>query len=507
MERNVITPLRVLIVEDNEDHARLACEFLQASGPFVTEIAADLESLWRRLAAESYDVVTLDYNLPDGNGLKALEELAARRHDVAVVMVTGRGDERVATQAIQHGASDYIVKTGDYLSTLAAVVQKAARTHALVQANRRSLEQIRYQALLLNNVHDAVIVWDLDGRITFWNRAAEEVFGWPAATWLGQPAAHCYLTLFQPPADMPPLDGVAPYHSERCGRRRTGEEVWVSSSLSTLRDEQGSVIGYMDVARDITARKRLEAQVQAAQTQLAHAVRLAAIGELASGVAHQISNPLTTIIAETQLLLRALPPGPTAPDGLREALQAIERGGWRAQEAVQRLLDFSRPASATREPVSVNETIDHARALVGGLVEAVDARLEVDLAEGLPPVHGNARQLEDLWVNLLLLARDAVDAASGPARGRPTDGHRICAQSRLDPAGWVAVSVHDNGLPIPAEVLGTIFEPAFVGPVAGRGTGLELSICREIVRQHGGQISVDSVPGRGTTFSVLLPTR
>jgi PAS domain S-box-containing protein len=356
------------------------------------------------------------------------------------------------------------------------------------------LEQIRYQALLLNNVHDAVVVWDLDGRITFWNRAAEALFGWEAGTWLGQRAADCYLTIFTPPLELPELAAGEPVTVERRGRRRSGEEFWVDSSLTALEDAVGRVIGVMDISRDVTARKRLEEQVRAAQAQLTQAVRLSAIGELASGVAHQISNPLTTIIAETQLLRREVP----ADSPIRESLEAIERGGWRAQEAVQRLLDFSRPASTERELLSVNRTIAHAVALVGGLIETIGVRLEVDLPEGLPEVPANARQLEDLWVNLLLLARDGTDD------GQP---HTVSVRSSLDGAEQVQVVVADDGRPIPAAQLPTVFEPDFTGPPAGRGTGLELSICREIVRQHAGVIAADSAPGRGVSITVLLPTR
>lgn len=486
-------PLRVLIVEDNDDHARLACEFLHFSGEFVTEVAVDLQTLWRKLAAGRYDVVALDYNLPDGNGLKALQELQARSVDTAVVMVTGRGDERVAAQAIQSGALEYIVKTGDYLGMLAAVVQKAARTHALQVANRRSLEQIRYQALLLNNVHDAVVVWNLEGRISFWNRAAETLYGWEAAAWLDRPAAECYRALFDLPAPPEPA-GREPALTERRGRRQSGDEVWVDANVTALEDSAGRAIGVMEVARDITGRKRLEHQVQAAQTQLAQAARLAAIGELASGVAHQISNPLTTIIAETQLLLRETPP--QAP--VRESLEAIERGGWRAQQAVQRLLDFSRPATSTLEPVDVNATVDHAVGLVGDLIQTVGAQLEVRLAEALPAVHGNSRQLEDLWVNLLLLARDGTD--DGQA-------HVICVNSALTDAGRVEVVVADDGRPLTVADLDQVFEPDYTGSAIGRGTGLELSICREIVRQHGGSIRATGRDGHGVAFTVDFPTR
>jgi two-component system, cell cycle sensor histidine kinase and response regulator CckA len=492
-------PIHILIVDDNEDHALLATEFLHMSGPFTIRMAQDTQEMWQALADEVPDVVLLDYNLPGGNGLEALAQFAARGYRMPVVMVTGRGDERVAAQAIQRGAIDYLVKSGDYLRMLPALVEKAARTHQLFASAQRSLEQIRYQALLLDNVLDAVVVWDLDGRITFWNRSAERLFGWTAAERLNQPAAQCYWPAFAPPIEPLPAD-LKLVDVERRYEIQPGKEIWVSSNLTALQTPSGQPLGYMDVSRDITARKQLEAQIQAAQTQLAQAARLAAIGELASGVAHQISNPLTTVIAEAQILLRTLKPGQAA----RESAEAIERAGWRAQGAVQRLLDFSRPASTLQEALAINETIQHALTLVGGQIENAGVTLQLELAPNLPSIQGNARQIEDLWVNLLLMARD-VTADSQP--------HRILVQSRSacpsasgpSALAGVQVDVNDDGVPIPAEQLTSIFEPDFTGPTAGRGTGLELSICREIVRQHHGQIQAASVPGHGTTFTVILP--
>jgi signal transduction histidine kinase len=256
----------------------------------------------------------------------------------------------------------------------------------------------------------------------------------------------------------------------------------------------------MDVSRDITARKQLEAQIQAAQTQLAQAARLAAIGELASGVAHQISNPLTTVIAEAQILLRTLERDQTA----RESAEAIERAGWRAQGAVQRLLDFSRPASPMQEALVINETIQHALTLVGGQIENAGVTLQLELAPNLPGIQGNARQIEDLWVNLLLMARDAT-ADSQPHRITVRSGVARAMATAAGAVAGVRVDVNDDGALIPAEQLASIFEPDFTGPTAGRGTGLELSICREIVRQHRGQIQAASAPGQGTTFTVILP--
>ncbi|MGH2524986.1 MAG: response regulator, partial [Anaerolineales bacterium] len=266
--------LRVLIVDDNEDHARLAAEFLMASGSFAIEVAQDLQELWDYLAAQEFDVVLLDYNLPDGNGLEALAEFPERGHRVPVVMVTGRGDERVAAQAIQRGAIDYLVKAGDYLLTLPALVEKAARAYQLKLLAQHSLEQIRYQALLLDNVHDAVVVWDLEGRITFWNYAAERLFGWRADERIGQLAERCYLNWCNPPIALPGPDGTGVGDVERQGVNRAGQTLWLSSNATRLFDSSGQLRGYMDVSRDVTGRKKMEAQIQAAQAQLTQAARL-----------------------------------------------------------------------------------------------------------------------------------------------------------------------------------------------------------------------------------------
>jgi len=305
MVRPMPDPIRVLVVDDNPNHTELTAEYLAFSGPFEVTPAESLHALWERRAAGSYDVILLDYNLPDGNGLQALARFEAEGYDVPVIMVTGRGDESIAAQAIQRGAVDYVVKTGDYLGLLPALVHKAMRTSQIMRSNRQSLEQIRYQALLLNNVEDAVVVWDSAGVIRFWNQAAERLFGWQAETRLGQLAAEVYLSACQPAICLEALDAAEP-EVERQAPRAAGEIVWLSSRVTPLFDAANKPQGYMDISRDITQRKALEARILAAQAQLAQVARLTTVGALAAGVAHHISNPLTTVIAEAAKAARGL---------------------------------------------------------------------------------------------------------------------------------------------------------------------------------------------------------
>ena len=357
-----------------------------------------------------------------------------------------------------------------------------------------------YQALLLNNVRDAIVVWNMQGRITYWNPAASYLFGRKMNECLGQPVSEIYLPAFTPTVSLPREGETTGRYVERQFRHQNGQTIWVSSRISILYDARAGnrTIGYMDVSRNITPNKQMEAEIRGAQTHLTQAARLAMIGEMASGIAHQINNPLTTIIADAHLLLRSLPPESPA----HESAEAIQQAGWRLQEAVQRLLEFSRPATTTLEALSVNHTIQRALLLVGAHIEAAGISLESHLQEDLPAVRGNARQLEDLWVNLLLLARDAVSAVA-PHRNARANSIRVGTKARS--SGSVTIEIRDNGIPIPADQLASIFEPNFIGPTNGRGTGMELSICREIVRQHGGQITAESNPDHDTIFCVTLP--
>jgi two-component system cell cycle sensor histidine kinase/response regulator CckA len=633
MNKQPDSAIRILIVDDDIGQADMLREFLRISGFSAIEHVENIRDLWRRLKDHTYDIILLDYILPDGTGLDVLRQMPERDCQIPVVMVTGQGSERIAAQAIQNGATDYLIKTGDYLMTIPALIDKTLQAQRLKLSMQRSLEQIRYQALLLNNVRDAIVVWDIAGQINYWNPAASNLFGWNSEERLGMMVDEVYLPIFTPPIQLPDqteaTQAVEPadLHVMRKAITLAGKTIWVSSHVTALygpgadhrligymdvshditrsveaeqalresearyraivedyqtelicrfrpngiitfanevyclyfersRDEligmnflyfipetdrlriiqhlasfgsdrhvatlehqvvlrhsspaasqeirwlqrtdraifdpQGHIFEFQSMGRDINDRKKMEAQLQAAQAHLVRAARLTTIGEMASGFAHQIYNPLTTIIADTQLLLRDLPPASPTGDAqpVRESAEAIQQAGWRLQQVVQRLMEFSRPPSEVKTSVSVNSTIQNALSLVNSHIEEIGCRIETKLSEGLPELRGNSSQLENLWVYLLLLARDAcLDG----------QGNLIRAHSYTGPANTVFVEIHDNGTPIPADQLATIFEPNFVGPTNGRGTGMELSICREIVRQHNGQITADSRATDGKT--------
>jgi two-component system, cell cycle sensor histidine kinase and response regulator CckA len=482
----------VLVVDDDDEHAEWIAEFLRISGPFTSDRAKDVAELWTQLYNHSYDTILLDYKLPDGTGLDALVEMQNRGYLVPVIIVTGQGDERIAVKAMHLGAADYMIKGAESLLTLPAIIQKAIQAYQLKLSVQRSLEQIRYQALLLNNVRDAVVVWDTNGKITYWNPAAEMLYGWKSSERLNQPVASNYHNLFAPAVREPPREGTAGQEIERRYVTPEHQLIWVSSRVSILRDyESGRLLGYMDVTRDITSRKKVEHELRIAQMRIAQTARLAAVGELAAGVAHHINNPLTSIIGESHLLLQNLPEDHPA----HESAEIIKKAGWRVQQAVQQLLELSRPAVDTLVNLDVNQTIRDALNLIGDPIRMGGVNLEVLLGENLPDIYGNTRQLSDLWVNLLLLARDATSDGSA---------HTIRIRSIKHNTKTIQVEIFDDGTPIPAEVVPHLFEPDFHKPIKQRGTGIEFSICSEIVQQHHGQISAESDPQHGTILRVIL---
>jgi len=212
-------------------------------------------------------------------------------------------------------------------------------------------------------------------------------------------------------------------------------------------------------------------------------------------VAHQINNPLTTILVDTELLLADLPPD--HPD--REGLEAVQRAGKRALEVVRRLLTMARQQTGeeTPEPQDVNATIRNTLMLVESHIRQGRIALTIDLADDLPPVAAVSGQLEDVWLNLLLNARDAVADRPDPHIGIVT---------RYDPArDGVEVIIWDNGSGIPPELQEQVFEPFFTTKPLGEGTGLGLHICKQVIRKCSGSINVQSAYNEGARFTIFLP--
>lgn len=248
-------------------------------------------------------------------------------------------------------------------------------------------------------------------------------------------------------------------------------------------DRSGRAVQAILFEQDITDQREMEAVV----TQSG---KLAALGQLAAGVAHEINNPLTAIIANAQILQRDLPPG----DERLESVDLIAMAGARAAQVVRNLLDFARKEQTQRIMTNINDTLRSSLALVQHELLSRSLTLQFTSDDQLPLVLAAPDSLQGVWLNLLLNAIESIDKTPGV----------------VQVASWrsgdeVQVSIADNGRGIPPERLERIFEPFYTTKAPGRGTGLGLSVCNRIIEQHNGRISVNSQLGRGTEFVVILP--
>jgi two-component system NtrC family sensor kinase len=270
---------------------------------------------------------------------------------------------------------------------------------------------------------------------------------------------------------------------------RGGPRYYRLSKIPMRLDDQ-DVTHVITIGEDIT-------QARLVQQQIAQTEKLAAVGQLAAGVMHEINNPLATIGACVEALNTRLPDLPLAPQtAFSEYLEIIQSELTRCKSIVDGLLDFSRPKARAKYPVAINQVVEDALFLLRYHDRFKRIELKRTMAEGLPPVEANAEQLIQVFLDLMLNAIDAMDG-----RGTLTVGTRL-NPGRKDE---VVVEIADTGMGIPREDINKIFEPFFTTKAPGQGTGLGLSITYAIVEHHRGRIQVESQLGSGSTFRVVLP--
>jgi signal transduction histidine kinase len=281
--------------------------------------------------------------------------------------------------------------------------------------------------------------------------------------------------------------GLVQLYDTNPGRDFTARELSLARALAS----QAAVA--LENSRLVRDLQRSLAEQRAMQSHLVRSARLSALGELSAVVAHQINNPLTTILGDAEILAQDLP----KHDPLYESSQAILRAGQRAKRVVERMLTMTRTDGVVTAQ-SVNQTIEEVLELVAPQIVQQGIDLDVALASALPPVAARAGQLEDVWMNLLINARDALEHQSDPPP-------RIELVSRLSEQGDVVeVVIGDNGSGIPPEIVEQVFDPFFTTKPRGKGSGLGLYICHQIVRDHRGDIQIDTAPGSGTRVTVSL---
>ncbi|TVQ90023.1 MAG: response regulator [Deltaproteobacteria bacterium] len=365
-------------------------------------------------------------------------------------------------------------------------------------ARRQSEQRLREQAEVLDQVQSAIIVIDLEGVVTVWNRAAERLYGVPSRQAEGADYRSTGVAL-----DMPfdELCEVLATEGRRSAsvrlERADGEVRELRSMWRVVRDNAGLPRSLVLVQTDETGRLRMERQQLRAQ-------RLESIGTLAGGVAHDLNNMLTPILASVDLV-RLKVSDPSALENLQIMEDAAERGA----TMVQQLLQFARGAEAERGPVDLVLLMSEVRRIIRDTLPR-SVRLHVEVEADLPTVQGDTTQLHQVLLNLVINARDAMPEGGDLTLVATTVEilpehlpHLASVEARA--GRYVKLSVGDTGTGIPPEVKERIFEPFFTTKGVGSGTGLGLSTVLALVRAHKGFIELSTAPNEGTRVCVFLP--
>lgn len=373
---------------------------------------------------------------------------------------------------------------------------------------QKAQQKIREQAALLDIATDAIFVRDLNNHILFWNQGAERLYGWSASEIIGtQPQELLYpeiaCDLHQTAWETVLRAGVWQGELEKI--TKSGQEIIVESRWTLMRDETGQPKSILIVDTDITQKKQLEEQFFRTQ-------RLESLGTLASGIAHDLNNILTPILAAAQILKNRInhkPEKSPTEGGMRsqQLLDIIENNAKRGAGLVRQVLSFARGCKGERTIVQLKHLITDI-ILIGKQTFPKSIEFAAKLPEDLSAVCGDATQLHQVLMNLVVNARDAM-----PESGKITisaenifiDEAYACMNIHAQVGHYIVVKISDTGMGMPPKILDRIFEPFFTTKAVGTGTGLGLSTVLGITKSHGGFVTVTSKVGEGSQFNLFLP--
>lgn len=494
---NVPTMVSLLIIDDAEDDAALILRALKTAGVAVKHHRVDNDaSLAVALAENTFDAVICDFNLPSYSAFAALDRVRQSSFDLPFLVVSGSVGEDIAVELIKRGANDFVPK--QHLGRVPIALQREIRERGIrVERQRveRALAESRERfRVLVASMEDIVFSLDREHRI-------EQLYGRGVASFGVEPQQLVGKTLAELVG--PERAGVVQKATEEALKGQVGTFEWVAASgrnfsvtVSPLQSAD-EVIGVVGLAREITAQKREEAQAVLAD-------RMASIGTLAAGVAHEINNPLASIhsnlsfiTAELRELARSL--NEEQREQIKESFaalgDAVDATG-RVRDIVRDLKLFSRDREEEEAgPVDVGEVIDSSLRMARNEIRH-RARLVNDV-KPVPRVMGTASRIGQVVLNLLVNAAQAI-----------ADGHAATNEIRVSTeveGGFVVIGVSDTGAGMTEETKKRLFTPFFTTKPVGEGTGLGLSICYRIVTDMGGRIRVDSAPGAGAKFRIWLP--
>ncbi|MDB9373517.1 hybrid sensor histidine kinase/response regulator [Nodularia sphaerocarpa] len=487
-------PIRVLLVDDDEDDYILTRDWFrefQVTGCELSWIDS-YEAGKDAIAHNNHDIYLVDYRLGMNNGLELLRQAIAKGCSSPIILLTGQGDREIDLEAMKAGAADYLEK-----SQLTAPLLERSIRYAIER--KQTEHKIRQQAALLDIATDAIFVHDIDDPVLFWNKAAEDLYGWKKAEVIGKKTQELWhenneLLLQQA---FNHLMQHGSWFGELHQRTKFGKEIIVESRWTLVRNFGKTPQSILIVNTDITEKKQLESQFLRAQ-------RLESIGTLASGIAHDLNNVLAPIMMTAQLLESQM-----HDERSRRLLPILISNAKRGASLVNQVLSFTRGLEGDRTLLQLKHLIIEIQQIIK---ETFPKSIEVttQIPPNLWTVSGDATQLHQVLMNLCVNARDAMPNGGKLkilAENLLVDENYARMNIDAQVGSYIVITVIDTGMGIKPEILDRIFEPFFTTKETGKGTGLGLSTVIGIIKSHGGFVKVHSKPENGTQFQVYLPAQ
>jgi signal transduction histidine kinase/DNA-binding response OmpR family regulator len=497
------SPLKVLIAEDSADDAELIVAQLRRDGFAPDWKRVEDEPSFLKGLKEGPDIVLSDYAMPNFNGLRAAELTRASGLNVPFILISGTVGEDAAVAAMKRGATDYFLK--DRMGRLGSAVERALEEKRLQDERRRTADEMRWQATLLEaqleSSLDGILVVDNEGRKILQNRRMEEM--WRSPRLQGGETVEAAKAAFDPAFEKHPrlfIEKVAYLNTHPEEASHDVIELVDGTVLdrysAPVVDKTGKNYGRIWSFRDITERRRLEAQFRQAQ-------KMESIGMLAGGIAHDFNNILSAILGNLYLAKIEA----TGRPQLLEPLENIAQAARRAGDLVNQILTFSRQNKQEREPLKLNHVVLEALKLLRASVPAT-IRIQTNLTQ-TPTVLANATAVHQVIMNLGTNAWHAMRGKAGTLTVEMSeleaDVDFAGAHPGLHPGRYVRLAVSDTGHGMDAATMERIFDPFFTTKAVGEGTGLGLAVVLGIMQSHDGAITVYSEPGHGTAFHLYFP--
>ncbi|MBA2734763.1 MAG: response regulator [Acidobacteria bacterium] len=501
--------IKVLLIDDDVDDFILTRELFSMVNlsNYTLDWAASYEEGLKIVECRKHDVCLVDYRLGERNGVDLIREARESRLTTPMILLTGQNDYDVDVEAMEAGATDFLVKD----ETSPARLERTIRYAVALNIERcRAEEALRaereYFGHIISAAPTVIVGITPEGTTTFVNQAIRQVAGYEPDELIGRD----WWRVLYPDEEYRQVErllkdfehgAVVNYEMELT--TKNGEKRCVSWNSVNRLNEHNELVEIIGIGNDITEQVLSRRRLETTEDQLRQSQKLESVGMLAGGIAHDFNNLLTVITGYSELMLRRL----DKVDPLARNVEEIKKAAERATSLTRQLLAFSRKQVLQPKVLDLNSVVANIEKMLGRLV-GEDMELRTSPGAGLGQVKADPGQIEQVILNLVVNARDAM-----PKGGKITietanvylDNEYAREHIAIQPGWYAMLAVTDTGCGMDAETQKYIFEPFFTTKEQGKGTGLGLSTVYGIVKQSGGNIWAYSEVGVGTTFKIYLP--